>query len=160
MFVDELTIYAQAGRGGNGVERWLRERSRPFGGPAGGDGGKGGDVYFRAVRNINELAQYTGVKEFRAQSGAAGQGHSRHGRSGADLIIDVPIGTTAIRCRGEQPCDTAATHRNETADDVYELLTEGETTPVLRGGHGGLGNETFKSSTNRSPRETTKGKEG
>lgn len=145
MFVDALTIRAEAGRGGDGVLRWRREKHRPLGGPAGGDGGKGGDIYVRAVRNVNELAKYTGEKEFRAQNGAAGGGGSRHGKNGADLVIDVPIGTKIMRT------ETSETH---------ELLTEGETVLVLRGGRGGLGNETFKSSINRSPEETTKGKLG
>lgn len=145
MFVDTLTIHARAGNGGNGVERWLRERHRPLGGPAGGDGGNGGDVYVRAVRNINQLAKYTGTKEFAAGHGAHGGGRSRHGKNGEDLIIDVPIGSR-VKCLD--------------LDRTYEFLTEGETILVLKGGRGGLGNETFKSSTNRSPKETTKGKQG
>lgn len=145
MFVDELTIRAYAGKGGDGVLRWRREKHRPLGGPAGGDGGKGGDVYARAVRNINQLAKYTGEKEFRAQNGQAGGGESRHGKGGDDLTIDVPIGTKITRTE---------THESR------ELLEEGETILLLRGGNGGLGNETFKSSTNRSPTDTTKGKPG
>lgn len=145
MFVDELTIYAEAGRGGDGVERWLREQHRPLGGPAGGNGGAGGDVYIRAVRNINQLAKYTGTKSFRAESGESGHGKSRHGKHGEDLVIDLPIGSSVVR---------------EDTGDTYELLTEGETIRILKGGHGGLGNETFKSSTNRSPTDTTKGKPG
>ena len=145
MFVDELTIHAEAGKGGDGVERWLREKARPFGGPAGGNGGKGGDVYMRAVRNINELAKYTGTKEFRAENGGAGQSRSRHGKNGKDSIIDVPIGTMVTHIE---------------TGEARELLDEGEMVLILRGGHGGLGNEIFKSSTNRSPIETTRGKAG
>ncbi len=145
MFVDALTIHAAAGRGGDGALRWHREKHRPLGGPAGGDGGKGGDVYVRAVRNINALAKYTGTNKFQAMHGAGGQGESRHGKNGDDLVIDVPIGTLVTTVE---------------LGKAYELLTEGEQIKILRGGNGGLGNETFKSSTNRSPEDTTKGKPG
>lgn len=145
MFVDSLTIEASAGRGGDGVERWLREQHRPLGGPAGGDGGRGGDVYVRAVRNINQLAKYTGEKRFRAEDGEHGHGRSRHGKAGADLVIDVPVGST-VTCTD--------------LDRTVELNTEGETVRVLRGGKGGLGNERFKSSVNRTPTETTEGRPG
>lgn len=145
MFVDTLTIRAEAGKGGDGALRWRREKHRPLGGPAGGDGGKGGDIYVRAVRNINELAKYTGEKELRAQNGQAGGGSSRHGKNGDDLVITVPIGTKVIRTETQE---------------IRELLKEGETVLILRGGRGGLGNETFKSAINRSPQDTTRGKAG
>lgn len=145
MFVDELTIHAGAGNGGDGVVRWRHEKRRPLGGPAGGNGGNGGDVYIRAVRNINQLAKYTGAKEFRAENGEAGKGDSRYGRNGEDLVVDVPIGTKITKTESGETC---------------ELLSEGETLLILRGGHGGLGNEVFKSSTNRSPKESTSGKLG
>lgn len=145
MFVDTLTIYAAAGRGGDGVERWRREQHRPLGGPAGGNGGRGGDVYIRAVRNINQLAKYTGTKDFRAESGEHGHGNSRHGKAGADYVIDVPVGSSVTRVE---------------AGEMYEFTEEGQTLRILRGGSGGLGNENFKSSTNRSPTETTPGKAG
>ncbi|MFM2374247.1 MAG: GTPase ObgE, GTP-binding protein [Candidatus Parcubacteria bacterium] len=145
MFVDEMTITAHAGKGGDGVVRWLREWARPWGGPAGGDGGKGGDVYMRAVRDLALLARYRSSKEFKAQHGVDGQGKGMHGAGGADLVIDVPMGSIVIdRERGTR----------------YELKEEGETVRILRGGNGGLGNEYFKSSTNRSPEESTKGKPG
>jgi len=145
MFVDTLTIYAEAGNGGNGVERWLREQHRPLGGPAGGNGGRGGDVYIRAVRNLNQLAKYTGENNFRAEHGESGHGHSRHGKGGEDLVIDLPIGSRVTLLE---------------ASEVYELTEEGQQILVLKGGNGGLGNEHFKSSTNRSPTETTPGKPG
>jgi GTP-binding protein len=145
MFVDEMTITAKAGNGGDGVVRWLREWSRPWGGPAGGDGGKGGDVYMKAVRDLALLARYRSAKEFKAQHGEAGQGKGRHGAGGEDLIIEVPVGSIVT--------DTERGTR-------YELKVEGETVRILRGGNGGLGNEYFKSSTNRSPEESTKGKPG
>lgn len=145
MFVDEITIYAKAGDGGAGVVRWLRERSRPLGGPAGGNGGRGGDIYFRAVRDNNVLAQYTGSKEFKAGDGEAGQGRSSHGKDGDNLYIDVPVG---------------AVIRNLATDRTFELFEAGALVKALRGGAGGLGNEHFKSSTNRSPEEHTPGRAG
>jgi GTPase len=145
MFVDEMTISARAGNGGDGVVRWLREWARPWGGPAGGDGGKGGDVYVRAVRDLNLLAHYSGAKEFKAQNGDTGKSRSRHGRGGDDLVIDLPIGSII-------------TDRERSLR--YELREQGEKVRILKGGNGGLGNEYFKSSTNRSPEESTKGKLG
>lgn len=145
MFVDELTIKAIAGRGGDGVVRWRREKSVALGGPAGGNGGKGGDVYMRAVRDLNLLSKYTGSKEFEAISGNAGEKRSKYGRDGEDLYIDVPVGATVTELERER---------------VYTFLEEGEIHKILLGGRGGLGNEYFKSSTNRSPEESTNGKRG
>jgi GTPase len=142
MFVDELTIYAKAGNGGNGVVRWNQEKFRPKGGPAGGNGGRGGDVYLRAVPDLNRLAKYTGNKKFIASGGENGREQSQWGKAGDDIYIDVPIGSTVT--------DIA---RNR----VYELFEANSVEKILKGGHGGLGNEHFKSSVNRSPVETTKG---
>ena len=145
MFVDELTITAKAGRGGDGVVRWRREKSIPFGGPAGGNGGKGGDVYMRAVRDLGMLAKYTGAKEFTAENGHAGAKRSKYGRDGEDLYIEVPVGATVTEIeRGR----------------VFRFEREGDVHKILLGGRGGLGNEYFKSSTNRSPVESTQGKRG
>lgn len=145
MFVDELTISAQAGHGGDGVVRWRREKFISHGGPSGGDGGKGGDVYMRAVRDLGMLSKYTGSKEFRAESGAPGEAWSKHGKDGDDLYIDVPVGATVTEIERER---------------TYTFTYEGEIHKVLLGGRGGLGNENFKSSTNRSPEEFTKGRRG
>ncbi len=145
MFVDEITIYAKAGNGGDGVVRWFRERSRPLGGPAGGNGGRGGSVYVRAVRDNNVLSKYTGAKEFIAQAGESGAGMSRFGNAGEDIYIDVPVGSIVTDVK---------------RDKRYELFIPGETALLLKGGNGGLGNERFKSSINRSPVEHTKGKVG
>jgi GTP-binding protein len=145
MFVDEIVIYAKAGNGGNGVVRWLRERSRPLGGPAGGNGGRGGSVFVRAVRDNNVLSKYTGSKIFTAENGEAGSGKSRFGKDGEDIYIDVPVGSVITDMRTSRK---------------YELFTAGETIPLLKGGGGGLGNERFKSSINRSPVEHTDGKPG
>ncbi len=145
MFVDEITIKAKAGRGGDGVTRWRHEKFKPRSGPAGGNGGRGGSVYARAVRDVNVLAKYTGAKKFEAGAGEAGQGKSRFGKNGDDLYIDVPVGSVLFDLE---------------RDRRYELLTEGETVRLLKGGAGGIGNEEFKSSTNRSPEESTKGRPG
>lgn len=145
MFVDELTIEAQAGRGGDGVVRWRQEKFVEHGGPAGGNGGRGGNVYMRAVRDVNLLARYTGEKAFAAENGDAGGKMSRHGKAGADHTIDVPVGARVT---------------DLTRGRVYTFETEGETHKILQGGIGGLGNEYFKSATNRSPETGTKGKSG
>ncbi len=145
MLVDELRIKAKAGNGGNGVVRWRQEKFEPMGGPAGGNGGNGGDVFVRAVRDLALLSKYTGSKEFNATEGEAGRGLSQHGRNADDLYIDVPVGSKVT--------DLAR-------DRVYELEEEGQVEKILRGGRGGLGNEYFKSSTNRSPEQSTLGKKG
>ncbi len=145
MFVDELEIYAKAGDGGKGVVRWLRAKFVPKGGPAGGNGGKGGDVYVRAVRDLNILAKYTGAKSFVAQNGGDGRSNSQFGKRSDDLYIDIPVGSVVT--------DTGR-------DRVYELFEEGQTEKILQGGAGGLGNEHFKSSVNRSPIESTEGERG
>ncbi len=145
MFVDQLTIYAKAGNGGDGVTRWRHEKFRPMAGPAGGNGGKGGDIILRAVRDVNLLAKYTGSKAFEAESGVSGGAGSLFGRNGEDLYIDVPVGSFITdRERGR----------------TYELLEEGQVERVFKGGGGGLGNEHFKSATNRSPEESTLGRAG
>ncbi len=145
MFVDELTIHAEAGNGGNGVVRWRHEKFKPLAGPAGGDGGRGGSVYVRAVKDLNQLSKYTGNNVFTAKSGEPGTNQSKAGRNGDDLYIDIPVGSRVI---------DVERHR------VFELTTESDTQLILKGGGGGLGNEYFKSSTNRSPVESTPGKRG
>lgn len=144
-FVDELKIYAEAGHGGHGVVRWLHEKGKEFSGPAGGNGGKGGDVYIRGVRDIARLASYTHQKEFKASRGGDGMRNSKHGKDGADLVIDLPIGSIIT---------------NLGSGKKYHLDHEGEKVCILKGGRGGLGNEHFKASTNTTPFESTQGKEG
>ncbi len=145
VFIDELTIYAKAGNGGDGVVRWQREKFRPLGGPAGGDGGRGGDVYLRAVKNLGLLAKYTGDNSFTAKNGEAGGGQSRHGAGSDDIYINLPVGSVV----------TDPERRL-----IYRLTTPGQTEKVLLGAAGGRGNKHFKSSVNRSPEEATKGRLG
>ena len=145
MFVDQITLYAKAGKGGDGVERWRHEKFVAMAGPAGGDGGNGGDIYVEAVRDLGLLAKYTGAPLFEAEDGEDGQNGSKHGRSAKDATIKVPVGSIVTDVK-----------RNRS----YEFFTEGVRERVFKGGQGGLGNEHFKSSTNRSPKETTKGKVG
>ncbi|MEX0672637.1 MAG: GTPase ObgE [Candidatus Paceibacterota bacterium] len=144
-FVDELTVHIKAGKGGDGVVRWLREKFRPKGGPAGGDGGDGGDVYIRAVRDLSILQGYTHTKEFRAEDGGDGGKKSLHGKNGEDLTIDLPMGAKVT---------------NQTTGEVFQLTRADETIRILEGGKGGLGNEQFKSATNQQPQEWTPGTKG
>lgn len=143
--IDELTLSARAGNGGDGVVRWLHLKGQEYAGPSGGNGGNGGNVYIRGVRDINLLSRYRGEKKFEAQNGDAGGNRNKDGRGGEDLTIDLPVGSVV---------------RNGTTGEVYELFEEGETFMVLKGGRGGAGNAVFKSSVNRSPTESTKGVEG
>ena len=145
MFVDELTIYAKAGNGGTGVVRWRQEKFKPMAGPSGGDGGRGADVFVRAVRDLNQLAKYTGNKNFMAEDGVAGMSDSCTGKNGETFYIDVPVGSRITDI-----------DRNR----EIELTEEGQTERILKGGGGGLGNEYFKSSTNVSPTESTGGHPG
>lgn len=145
MFVDQITIYAKAGDGGDGVTRWRHEKFKPMAGPAGGNGGRGGDIIMRAVRDVNLLAKYTGEKKFVAEKGEDGMNKSRFGKNGNDLIIQVPVGSIV---------------KDQTRGRVYEFMTEGHEEKIFKGGGGGLGNEYFKSAINRSPEESTKGRKG
>jgi GTPase len=145
MFVDELTIHAKAGDGGDGVERWLHVKGKEFGGPSGGDGGRGGSVYAVAARNLNLLAKYRNKKQFDAEPGGAGGNRSLHGANGEDLDILLPVGSVLTN--------------KETGEKVF-LQKEGERILLLKGGNGGYGNEHFKGPTNQNPKETTPGKPG
>ena len=141
-FVDEIKVFMQAGRGGDGVVRWLHEKGKEFGGPAGGNGGKGGDVYARAIRDLSILARYRHKTKFQAENGEAGKKRVMHGKGGEDLIIDVPVGTVIT---------------NFNTGKKHNLVKEEETALLLKGGNGGFGNDHFKSSTNVCPQEWTQG---
>lgn len=144
-FIDEITLHIKAGKGGDGVVRWLHEKGKDMAGPAGGNGGKGGDVYVRAVRDLAILTRYRNVKEYVSESGVSGMKQSKQGRDGKDLILDFPIGSVITNLK---------TNRSTT------LLEDGEEVLILKGGRGGLGNEHFKASTNTTPKEFTLGKDG
>ena len=145
-FVDEAIIEIAAGNGGNGCLSFRREKYIPKGGPDGGDGGDGGSVFLEADENLNTMVDYRFQRKFRAVNGASGQGRNCRGRSGEDLILKVPVGTTVI------DIDT---------DEVLGDLSEaGQQLKVAQGGFHGLGNTRFKSSINRAPRQTSPGSEG
>ena len=138
-FVDEATCKVQAGNGGRGSTSFRREKFVPFGGPDGGDGGNGGSVYLRAQEGINTLADFRIERTYKAAHGQPGSSNDCTGRGGADLYIPVPVGTTVK--------DT------DTGEELSDLTREGDVLLVAKGGKGGWGNQRFKSSTNRSPRQ-------
>ncbi len=144
-FVDELTIYAKAGDGGNGVVRWRQEKFIPEGGPSGGDGGRGGDVYIETIRDVAILAKYSHNPKFIAENGEDGSRKSMHGENGQDAVIQLPLGSLVT---------------NKATGQVLELTKVGEKIKILSGGKGGYGNEHFKASTNTTPYEWTPGKTG
>ncbi len=141
-FVDELTVYISSGKGGPGVERWRHEKAKEFGGPSGGDGGKGGSVYVVGSRDLGLLFKYRHEKVFKAEDGGAGKKDSLHGANGKDLTIKFPVGTVL---------------KNLTTGEETEILSEAEPILLLKGGAGGYGNEHYKSSVNQSPTRTTPG---
>ncbi len=144
-FIDELNIYAEAGRGGNGVVRWRQEKFIPKGGPAGGDAGRGGNFYVQAVRDIHILSKYKAKKEFSAGRGEDGGNKSLHGKNGDDFVLELPVGSIIT---------------NTETGETWQLMTEGEKFMILKGGYGGFGNEHFKSSTNTTPKESREGQDG
>lgn len=144
-FVDEMRIHMRAGNGGRGIVSWLHEKGKEYGGPAGGDGGNGGNVYVKAVRDIGILAKYRHEKEFSAEKGENGKSKSMHGRNGDDCEILLPVGSVVT---------------NLSTKKTVELLVEGERVLLLNGGRGGYGNEHFKGSKNIRPYEWTPGKPG
>lgn len=140
--VDELVIHASAGKGGDGVVRWLHEKGKEFSGPAGGNGGDGGSLFVRGVRDINLLSRYRGEKKFKAEDGEDGQSFNMHGKRGKDLIIDIPVGSLVT---------------NRETGEEHEIMEEDAPVMILKGGRGGAGNSVFKSSVNQSPMESTPG---
>src|SRR3989304_674981 len=143
-FIDEMTMHMKAGDGGNGVMRLKHEKGKEFAGPSGGDGGKGGDVIIRAVRDVHILSKYRHEKEYTAERGEDGGNDSMHGRNGVYFILDLPIGSIVT---------------NMMTSAEYQLLKDGEEIIVLKGGRGGFGNEHFKTSTSRTPKEDVPGQE-
>jgi len=145
-FIDEAKIEVHAGSGGNGAATFRREKYIRFGGPNGGDGGRGGSVWARADRNVNTLVDYRFARIHRAENGVRGMGSDCNGRAGADVELRVPVGTLV---------------RDEDSGElVADLAKDGERALLARGGAGGLGNIHFKSSVNRAPRQFTRGAPG
>ena len=145
MFIDELTLHLKAGRGGDGVVRWRHEKGKDHAGPSGGNGGKGGDVYAVAVRDIGILSAYRNVGGFEAGRGEDGAKNTKQGGMGRDVLIKLPVGSRLT---------------NLVTGYSIELLTDTEKVLLLRGGRGGLGNEHFKGSINIRPKQSTLGVEG
>jgi GTP-binding protein len=145
-FVDEAKFYVKAGDGGNGCVSFRREKYIPRGGPNGGDGGKGGDVYLVADRNLRSLIDFRYRSHFKAESGVGGQGSDKHGRGGKDSFIRVPLGSVIKDA--------------ETGDVLVDLIEPEQRFLAARGGRGGLGNSRFATSTNRAPRKATPGQPG
>ena len=145
-FVDEARVEVVAGNGGNGCMSFRREKFIPFGGPDGGDGGRGGHVYAEADTNLNTLIDFRYQRLFRARNGEHGRGSDQFGAAGDDLLLRVPVGTLV---RDE-----------ETGEVIADLATAGQRVVLAQGGTGGLGNLRFKSSTNRAPRQSTPGQPG
>lgn len=145
-FVDEATIRVEAGNGGNGCCGFRREKYIPRGGPDGGDGGDGASVYLKADSGMNTLIDYRFLRMHRAEHGQGGMGRLRTGKSGEDLVLTVPVGTVI--------------HDEDTGELIGDLDTHGRMVCVAKGGFHGLGNARYKSSVNRTPRQTTKGSPG
>lgn len=142
-FVDEAIIDIAAGDGGNGCASFRHEKYKEFGGPDGGDGGRGGHIYAVADPNLNTLIDYRYTRKFEAKRGQHGMGSDKYGAKGADIELRMPVGTVLIDA--------------ETNQVIYEMLTPGECLIIAKGGDGGFGNLHYKSSTNRSPRQKTPG---
>ncbi len=144
-FIDEIKFHGKAGDGGSGVVRWRQEKFIPKGGPAGGDAGRGGDLFVEAVHDLHILAKYRHQHTFEAEKGEDGGSMSLHGANGDDLTIKLPVGSII---------------HNLTTSEKYSLDKVGQKIKLLEGGTGGHGNEHFKGSTNTSPKEFTLGKPG
>jgi GTPase len=145
-FLDEAKVYIRSGDGGSGCVSFRREKFIEFGGPNGGDGGKGGDVIARAVEGLNTLIDYRYQQHFTAKNGGAGMGKDRHGANGADAVLKVPAGTQIYEEDGETL--------------LADLTEPGQAATLARGGNGGFGNAHFKTSTNRAPRRANPGQPG
>jgi GTPase len=145
-FLDEAKVYIRSGDGGNGCVSFRREKFIEFGGPNGGDGGKGGDVVAVAVEGLNTLIDYRYQQHHTAKNGRGGMGKDRHGANGADIIMKVPVGTQIYEEDGETL--------------LADLTEVGQRAVLARGGNGGFGNAHFKSSTNRAPRHANPGQPG
>jgi GTPase len=145
-FLDEAKVYIRSGDGGNGCVSFRREKFIEFGGPNGGDGGKGGDVVVEAVEGLNTLIDYRYQQHFKAKNGGGGMGKNRHGAHGDHVVLKVPVGTQVYAEDGETL--------------LADLTEVGQRAVLARGGNGGFGNAHFKTSTNRAPRHANPGQPG
>jgi GTP-binding protein len=145
-FVDEATIDVAAGNGGNGCASFRREKFIPYGGPNGGDGGRGGHVWVVADPNLNTLSDFRYTRRFEAKRGEHGRGSDQYGAAGDDITLKMPVGTIITN--------------DDTGEVMLELLTPGQKVLLAKGGDGGFGNIHFKTSTNRAPRQKTNGYPG
>jgi GTP-binding protein len=145
-FLDEAKVFVRSGDGGNGCVSFRREKFIEFGGPDGGDGGRGGDVYAECVDGLNTLIDYRFQQHFKAKKGVNGMGRDQAGGKGDDVVLRLPVGTQIFEEDNETP--------------VADLTTVGDRILLAKGGNGGFGNAHFKSSTNRAPRRANPGREG
>ena len=146
MFIDEAIIRVKAGNGGNGCMAFRREKYVPRGGPSGGDGGKGGDVWMESSERHNTLVHFRFNPEYKAERGRHGEGAKKTGRDGADIVLKVPVGTIL--------------YDEETGEKVYDFSRADERVVIARGGRGGRGNAQFATSTHQAPREHEEGRPG
>ncbi|MBC77215.1 MAG: GTPase ObgE [Halobacteriovoraceae bacterium] len=145
-FIDEVKIEVSSGKGGNGGVHFRREKFVPFGGPDGGNGGRGGNIYIVGDENINTLMNYRGRKQYNAPDGENGKGSQMDGATGEDLVLKVPVGTLIFH--------------QETEELLFDIVEHDQKELIAQGGRGGLGNAFFKSATNQAPRFAQEGEEG
>ncbi len=145
MLIDRAQIHVRAGKGGDGVVSWRREKFEPKGGPDGGNGGKGGDIILTADHNVHTLLDFRGQHHWNAENGAPGQGKNMTGADGGDVVLRLPAGTMVF---------------DEETGEMLVDLRAGDSVVIAHGGRGGFGNDHFKSSTNRTPRQCTPGEPG
>lgn len=144
-FLDQVKVYIRSGNGGGGAVSFRREKFIEYGGPDGGDGGKGGDVWVEAVDGLNTLIDYRYQQHFKAETGVHGMGRNRHGANGADVVLKVPVGTEVL---------------DEDKALIADLDVAGKRILLARGGNGGFGNTRFKGPINQAPRHANPGQEG
>ncbi|HET6970335.1 MAG TPA: GTPase ObgE [Phenylobacterium sp.] len=144
-FLDQVKIYVRSGDGGGGAVSFRREKFIEYGGPDGGDGGRGGDVWIEAVEGLNTLIDYRYTQHFKAGTGVHGMGRNRHGAAGADVVLEVPVGTQVL---------------DEDKELIVDMDTAGQRYLLCKGGNGGFGNTHFKGPVNQAPRHANPGLEG
>ena len=145
-FLDQAKVYIRSGHGGNGAVSFRREKFVEHGGPDGGDGGRGGDVWVEAVEGLNTLIDFRYQQHFRAAAGEGGAGRNKTGANGADAVLRVPVGTVILN--------------EDKSRELADLTAAGQRVRLLKGGNGGFGNQRFKSSTNQAPRHANPGLQG